>query len=96
MTKNTNRPPRPRIPSSQQNNSPISSKPENEVNEPETIYQKKNQVRHFNSFEEMNEADAQEMAAIDPVDHLRNTTLLTKKVFSEELKKPMDMTIKFK
>ena len=60
------------------------------------MYQKKQRVRKFNSFEEMNEADAKEMAAITPITHLRNATILTKKVFSEELKKPMDMTIKFK
>ena len=60
------------------------------------MYQKKQRVRKFNSFEEMNEADAKEMAAMPSIIHLRNATMLTKKVFSEDLKKPMDMTIKFK
>lgn len=44
----------------------------------------------------MNEADAQKMAAIAPVTHLRNANLIAKQIFSEALKKPMDKTIKFK
>lgn len=69
----------------------------NILNEPEAIYQsKQQQVKHFNSFEEANEADAKEMAAISPETHLQNATMLTERVFAEELKQPMDKTLKFK
>lgn len=68
----------------------------NKLEEPDISYQGKQQVQIFHSFEEMNEADAREMAFIDPVIHLQNASSLAKKVFSEELKKPMDKTIKFK
>lgn len=65
------------------------------LNKQEAI-NKKTQVRTFNSFEEANEADAKEVAAISPEIHLQNSTLLTERVFAEELKKPMDKTLKFK
>ena len=65
------------------------------IKKPETIHQNK-KIKLFSSFAEMNEADAQEMAAISPIIHLQNATMITKKIFSEELKNPMDMTIKFK
>lgn len=54
------------------------------------------QIKTFSTFEEMNEADAQEMAGISSVQHLQNATLLVKKFFSEELKKPMDKRIRYK
>lgn len=72
------------------------SNPQNILNEPGIIYQTQYQVRQFNSFEEMNEGDAQEMTAISPIIHLQNATRVAKKIFSEELKKPIDKTIKFK
>lgn len=53
-------------------------------------------IKFFSSFEEMNEADAQEMAAISAIIHLQNATMIAKKVFSEDLKKPADRIIKFK
>jgi len=96
MHKNKKQPPQPSNLSSKQTNSPTSSNSENILNEPEVGYQNKQHVKQFNSFAEMNEADAQEMAAIPPIIHLQNTALITKKVFSEELKNPMDMSIKFK
>lgn len=65
------------------------------IKKQETMHQNK-KIKFFSSFEEMNEADAQEMASISPITHLLNATIIAKKVFSEELKKPMDMTIKFR
>jgi hypothetical protein len=65
------------------------------IKKSETTRQNK-KIKFFSSFEEMNEADAQEMAAISPIAHLQNATIIAKKVFSEDLKKPMDMTIKFR
>ena len=50
-----------------------------------TIPQDK-KIKFFSSFEEMNEADAQEMAAISAIVHLQNATMIAKKVFSEDLK----------
>lgn len=93
MHKNKNLPSGENIPPPKRNNYPSSLNQKNILNDPEVIYQ---EIRHFNSFEEMNEADAQEMAAIPPIIHLQNATIITKKVFSEELKNPMDMSIKFK
>ena len=63
--------------------------------EPETVYQKFC-LRKFSSFEEMNEADAKEMALLSPVIHLQNATLVTKKVYEDELNRPMAKKIKFK
>lgn len=53
-------------------------------------------IKFFTSFEAMNEADAKEMAALSPSEHLQRAVWLTKKIFAEELKKPMDKKIKFK
>lgn len=53
-------------------------------------------IKFFTSFEAMNEADAKEMAALSPKEHLQHAVFLTKKIFAEELKKPMDKKIKFK
>lgn len=50
----------------------------------------------YNSFKEMNEADAKEMAGLSPAEHLQNTTNLTKKLFAEELKKPMNKKLRFR
>ena len=44
----------------------------------------------------MNEADAKEMAALSPEEHLQNANFLIEKIFAEELKKPMDKKVKFK
>jgi len=68
---------------------------ENIVSEPQAPYSK-NTLRTFSSFEEMNEEDAREMAGISAIEHLRNATILTKKIFAEELKKEMIKTIKFR
>jgi hypothetical protein len=71
------------------------TKKQNIFSEHETAY-KKGYLKKFDSFEEMNEADAKEMAALSPQEHLQNVYLLTTKIFAEELKKTMDKKIKFK
>lgn len=44
-------------------------------------------ITFFNSFEEMNDADAREMASISPLQHLQNATELIKMFYANELKK---------
>ncbi|MBI1780106.1 MAG: hypothetical protein HYR66_01870 [Sphingobacteriales bacterium] len=67
------------------------------MSEPEAAYQKKNRkLQSSSSFEEKNEAGAKAMARLSGEEHLRNATQLIKRVYSEELKKPKDRTIKFK
>lgn len=66
------------------------------ANNKEDNYKKKLNVKPFNSFEEMNEWDAIENAAILPIIHLQNAVSVSKRIFSEELKKPMDKAVKFK
>lgn len=53
---------------------------------------------HFvNSFEEMEEADARQMAALSPLEHLKNATALIKRVYAKELKEKMtDFKIHYK
>jgi len=68
---------------------------ENIAAEPQAPYSK-NTVRTFSSLEEMNEEDAREMAGISAIEHLRNATMRTQKIFAEELKKEMSKTIKFR
>jgi len=68
---------------------------EGKVNEPETVYGK-NRIRFFNSFEEMNDSDAREMANIDGITHLRNATALIKRLYGKELKQKMVYKIHFK
>ncbi len=68
----------------------------NKVNGPSADYQKQ-EIRFFNSFEEMNKADAKEMAAFSPVQHLQHITEYLKHVFAKELQdKAKDMNIHFK
>ena len=66
-----------------------------EANEPEAAYAK-SKVRIFSSFEEAEEADAKEMAALSPLQHLQNATLLIKHIYAEELKKPFVKKLRFK
>jgi len=68
---------------------------QNMVSEPDVRY-KKNRLRTFSSFEEANEADAKDMALLMPEQHLKNVTDLIKRIYEEELKKPMDKKIRFK
>lgn len=56
-----------------------------------------NRLQFFNSFEEMEQADAKEMALLSPVEHLQNATALIKRVFTQELKKGInDFKIHYK
>ena len=68
----------------------------NNRNQSDISFQKKQQIRFFTSFKAMNEADAKVMAALSPREHLQNAVFLTQKIFAEELKKPMDKKLKFK
>lgn len=76
-------------------NKNIPAQPDNIISEPETIYSKKS-LRTFSSLEDMNEADAKEMANISAIEHLRNACKLTKRIFFEELNKKMSKSIKFR
>lgn len=64
------------------------------LNEPEVTYGKLS-IRTFSSFKEMNEADAKEMAAIPPEEHLRNATHVISQIHADELKRPMNKKLKF-
>ena len=67
-----------------------------EVSEPVATYETK-RLHFFNSFEEMEEADARQMASINPLDHLKNVTELIKRIYAKELKKKMtDFKIHYK
>lgn len=57
-----------------------------EVKEPQ-IDPGKWKLTFFSSFEEMNEADAKEMASFTPLQHLQNATGLIKIFYANELKK---------
>lgn len=63
--------------------------------EPEAGYQKTS-LRAFSTHEEMNEADAKEMAVLSSAEHLQNAVGLTRKLFEEELKKPMNKKLRFR
>ncbi len=71
-----------------------------EAKEPIAGYQKpgsENTIRFFSSFEEMNEYDHKEMAALTPEQRLQNITGMIMEMYKEELSKPMsDLTIYFK
>lgn len=64
------------------------------ISEPEIEYKKS--FKSFNSLQEMNEADAREMAKLSPAEHLQNANLHIKKVFGKGLEKPMQKNIKFR
>lgn len=68
----------------------------NNLNKSVISFKKKQHIKFFTSFNEMNEADAKEMALLTPQEHLQNAVFLIKKIFAEELKKPMNKRIKFK
>lgn len=67
----------------------IKNKKATEVKEPE-IETNNWKLTFFNSFEEMNEADAKEMALFTPLQHLQHATELIKLVYANELKKKMN------
>ncbi len=55
----------------------------------------KKRITLFRSLEEMNQADAKEMARLAPAVHLINTTYLIKKIFADKVKQPMNKSIKW-
>jgi len=65
----------------------------NLVSEPSMAYGKRS-ITISTSFDEMNEAEAKAMADISPITHLQNATMLIKKVYAEQLKQPMDKTLR--
>ena len=75
----------------------IKSKEEPKIaEEPLAIYGA-NRLQFFNSFEEMEQADAKEMALLSSIEHLQNVTALIKRVFTQELKKEItDLKIYYK
>ena len=64
----------------------------NLVSETSMVYGKRS-ITTFSSFEDMNEAEAKEMANISPIIHLQNATMLIQKVYAEQLKQPMNKTL---
>ena len=66
------------------------------VEEPAVAYQK-NKIQFFSSFEEMNDADAKEVAAVDPLENLKNATAYIMHLYADELKNKMtDLNIHIK
>ncbi|HMT28279.1 MAG TPA: hypothetical protein PKD91_03260 [Bacteroidia bacterium] len=66
------------------------------VNEPETVYGE-SKIQIFSSFEEMNEADAKEMAVSIPLENLKRAIAYIMHLYAEELKNKMtDLTIHLK
>jgi hypothetical protein len=68
----------------------------NEVNEHLATYGEK-RIVFFNSFEEMEAADAKEMAGFTPIERLQHITEFIMNAYHEELKhKENDLTIYYK
>ena len=68
---------------------------QSQLNEPGSSYSKP-RLRFFNSFQEMNEADAKEMASMSGVEHLMHVNFFLRQLFSGELEQKMDLKIHFK
>jgi len=68
---------------------------QNILSESEAIY-KKGAFKKFSSFEEANEEDAKEKANVSPEEHLMTVTKRIKEMYADELKTPMDKTLKFR
>ncbi len=66
---------------------------DNQLNEPQAVYERTG-LRFFSSFEEADEADAKEMAALTGQEHFSNAHLLISAIYKEALKQPFDKTIK--
>ena len=64
-------------------------------NEPLIGYTKA-RFRFFNSFEEMNEADIEEMARFTPLQNFEQVTQLLLNFYSDVLQMPMDKKIHFR
>lgn len=76
------------------NNNNSSNNNNSIVNEPATTYQLT--LKKFDSFEEMNEADAKIKANMSPQQHIANVTERIKEMYKDELKNPMNKELKFK
>jgi CRISPR-associated endonuclease Csn1 len=67
------------------------------LSEPETVYKaEKKDIIFFDSLEDMNEATAQAMAQLSGEEHLKNAIEMIKRIYADELSKPMDKKIKFR
>lgn len=64
---------------------------QNKAEEPQTTFKT---VRIFNSFEEQEEEEIRWLASLSPEEHLRNTTALIKRIFSDQLKKHPEIGIR--
>lgn len=73
----------------------MSTEEKGEGNE-STALDAKKRITFFSSFEEMEEHNAREAAAIPPETHLRNASERAKRIFSYDAHQPMNKTIKFK
>lgn len=73
-------------------------KKSHKVKKPPVNYESEQmKITIFNSFEEMNEADAKERAAFTPIQNLKMVTEYIKHSFAQELQDKMtDLTIHFK
>lgn len=60
----------------------------------QAAYQNHN-LKAFSSHEYANEAVAKEMAALSPTEHLQNVNALIRKLFADELSRPMNKKIRF-
>ncbi|MGN6801669.1 MAG: hypothetical protein ACTHJN_07180 [Ginsengibacter sp.] len=65
------------------------------LSESEAVYSER-AIKSFSSFEEANEDDAKAKARLSPEQHLANVTKRIKEMYADELKKPMDKTLKFR
>ncbi len=65
----------------------------NKLNEPQAVYERTG-LRFFGSFEEAEQADAKDMAALTGEQHFANAHLLICAIYKEALKEPFDKTIK--
>jgi hypothetical protein len=71
---------------------------ESKINEPSAVYGKpsENRLVFFNSYEEMNEFDLQEMAKSTPEERFKHVTYLIQHLYADVLKNKLpDMKIYF-
>lgn len=61
----------------------------------QAAYRKYN-LKIFSTHDDANESDAKELAALSPAKHIQNATELTKKLYAEELKKPMNKKLRLR
>ena len=65
------------------------------VSEPLPDYKKRN-LRFYSSFEEMNNADDDEMAMMSGLEQLKNATAFIKRLYKNELNRPSVYKISFR